>query len=362
MKLLDSNTCWETFLLNDLFFVEYGNKLDANKMTSYGQDKVAFVTRSSNNNGVSMFVDKLDDVEPYQKGCLTVALGGSIGATFVQELPFYTAQNVAVLIPKSEMSLECKLFIATVIKREADTKFIPFGRELNKYIRRNFSIKLPIIAEHQPDWQFIENYIHDIPELNSFLSEFAAIEKSSSLNDIIQSIVANLNDNTRFVTPSLNFNEWKKYKIGKLFNIEKGKRLTDADKVEGKLPFIGAIDSCNGVSSYIDEQPIHSSNVITVNYNGSVGEAFYQPVPFWASDDVNVLYPDGWELNPAIGLFICTVIRNEKYRFSYGRKWKLDRMEESEIWLPSDNDGNPDWQYMEDYIKSLPAGDKLANL
>ena len=138
--------------------------------------------------------------------------------------------------------------------------------------------------------------------------------------------------------------------------------MTDADKVEGKLPFIGAIDSCNGVSSYIDEQPIHSGNVITVNYNGSVGEAFYQPVPFWASDDVNVLYPNGWELNPAIGLFICTVIRNEKYRFSYGRKWKLDRMEESEIWLPSDNDGNPDWQYMEDYIKSLPAGDKLANL
>ena len=24
--------------------------------------------------------------------------------------------------------------------------------------------------------------------------------------------------------------------------------------------------------------------------------------------------------------------------------------------------GNPDWKYIEDYIKSLPAGDKLENL
>ena len=27
--------------------------------------------------------------------------------------------------------------------------------------------------------------------------------------------------------------------------------------------------------------------------------------------------------------------------------------------LPIDIDGNPDWQFMEDYIKSLPYGDRL---
>ena len=32
-------------------------------------------------------------------------------------------------------------------------------------------------------------------------------------------------------------------------------------------------------------------NKITVCYNGSVGETFYQDQPFLASDDVNVLYP-----------------------------------------------------------------------
>ena len=44
----------------------------------------------------------------------------------------------------------------------------------------------------------------------------------------------------------------------------------------------------------------------------------------------------------------------EKYRFNYGRKWGIDRMKKSLIKLPVDSDGKPDWQFMEDYIKSLP--------
>ena len=27
--------------------------------------------------------------------------------------------------------------------------------------------------------------------------------------------------------------------------------------------------------------------------------------------------------------------------------------------LPADMDGNPDWQFMENYIKALPYGDRL---
>lgn len=59
-----------------------------------------------------------------------------------------------------------------------------------------------------------------------------------------------------------------------------------------------------------------------MNYNGSVAETFYQPVPFWASDDVNVLYPK-FELNPEIAMFLTAIIRQDKYRFNYGRKWHL---------------------------------------
>ena len=91
-----------------------------------------------------------------------------------------------------------------------------------------------------------------------------------------------------------------------------------------------------------------------MTYNGNgVAEAFYQPEAFFASDDVNVLYPL-LEMNEYVALFICTVIRREKYRFNYGRKWELERMKALTISLPAEANEEPDWKYMRSFIQRLP--------
>ena len=126
----------------------------------------------------------------------------------------------------------------------------------------------------------------------------------------------------------------------------------------GPTPFIGAVDRNNGVSARVAQGPLHPANTLTVNYNGSVAETFYQPAPFRCSDDVNVLYPK-FAMTPAAGLFLATLIRQEKYRFNYGRKWHLERMEQSEILLPATPNGEPDYPFMEHYIKTLPFSSQL---
>lgn len=168
----------------------------------------------------------------------------------------------------------------------------------------------------------------------------------------------------------INTFEWKSFLLGHLFDIRKGKRLTSADQEDGIYNYIGAIDSNNGIANHIGQKPIHDANTISLSYNGSVGEAFYQYEPYWATDDVNALYSNYEGFNEYIGLFIVTIIRQEKYKFSYGRKWTLENMNTSEIKLPikqqkdgtpfidetktfSDEGYVPDWQFMEDYIKSL---------
>lgn len=152
---------------------------------------------------------------------------------------------------------------------------------------------------------------------------------------------------------------WKQFKIGELFEIKKGKRLTKANMVDGSTPFIGAIDSNNGVAGYVGQKSIHEGGTITVNYNGAgVADAYYQPVPFWASDDVNVLYPR-FPMTPAVALFIATIIRREKYRFSYGRKWHLERMKVSVIHLPVNDDNEIDLAFMESYVTALPYGEQV---
>ena len=136
---------------------------------------------------------------------------------------------------------------------------------------------------------------------------------------------------------TLDYHTWKEYRIGDIFDVKKGKRRTKANMTDGPTPFVGAIDKNNGHRQYIAAEPNHDAGTITVNYNGSVGEAFYQPEPYWASDDVNVLYPK-FDLDELSALFIVAVIRLEQFKYSYGRKWFAERMKESCISLPHENE------------------------
>lgn len=44
-----------------------------------------------------------------------------------------------------------------------------------------------------------------------------------------------------------------------------------------------ASPSSSSVSGFVSREALHSGNTITVNYNGSVAEAFYQATPYWCS-------------------------------------------------------------------------------
>ena len=153
---------WKYFLLKDICDISMGNKLDARDMTT--DDPVYnFVGRSESDNGISLIVDKVETVEPYPAGCITVALGGSLGSTYLQVKPFYTSQNVSVLKFSDEVSDHAKLFLCTLIHNETLYKYFPFGRELNSHIRNDFGFTLPVNFKGEPDWQFMENYIKALP-------------------------------------------------------------------------------------------------------------------------------------------------------------------------------------------------------
>jgi len=88
--------------LSKLFLIEHGNKLDMNKMTPCSpgaKGAVAFVGRSGERNGIVGYVERFARITPYERGLITVALGGAALSSFVQPRCFYTGQNVDVLRP-----------------------------------------------------------------------------------------------------------------------------------------------------------------------------------------------------------------------------------------------------------------------
>lgn len=170
--------------------------------------------------------------------------------------------------------------------------------------------------------------------------------------------------------------DWKDFTYSKIFDVKKGfYNKKPEHTIEGSVPFLGATEKSNGVTEYYSvddienasktgddnnaalEEKIFPKNALCVTNNGSVGCAFFQPVPFTCSHDVNPLYIPGDHFNVYTALFVATVIELDKYRWAYGRKWRPERMVKSTICLPAKTEQNksvPDWDFMENYIKNLP--------
>ncbi len=268
---------------------------------------------------------------------------------------FVPNNNLSVLLPKNgQVSYRAKLFLIPIIKYNRYRYC--YGRIPNMTRFKLSQIKLPVNKKGEPDWQFMDDYIKTIDEKISKPSKKPFHDKEIKIEP----------------------KTWKKFKFTDIFEIKKGYYNKKPPHTEhGEIPFLGATANNNGVTSRCTLEDVRSSsgdgsdkndslgrkifpgNCISVTNNGSVGYAFYQKNRFTCSHDVNPLYLKDHDLNSFIAMFICSVIEKDRYRWAYGRKWRPKRMIDSTLSLPADKNGKPDWQFMEDYIKSLPYSGNL---
>lgn len=337
---------WKPININKIFDISYGNKLDMCKMTP-DEDGIPFITRTATNNGVGGMVEPVEGVTPYPAGSLSIALGGSIGSTFLQTKDFYTSQNVAVLQPKSNLDSGILLFLARLIEKECSKRFVAFGRELNKHIKRDFTIKLPLIEKDKPNWPLIASIVKDqiIPQLPK-KAQKVWLQKY----DIKPQKQKEM---------KLNTDDWKWFNYSDLFAIS-GSKTTKIEELEtygkGEYPYVTTQAVNNGVENFYNFCT-EKGGVLTVD-SAVLGFCSYQEKDFSASDHVEVLTPK-FEMNRYIALFLTTLINREQYRYSYGRKCSQVKLRSSKIKLPVTPSSEPDWQFMEDYIKSLPYSKNL---
>ena len=160
------------------------------------------------------------------------------------------------------------------------------------------------------------------------------------------------------MTEPLDTSTWKEFKYTDLFKIERGTIQSMSNIKAGDTPIITASTHNNGVGGFFNIKPAYQGNIITVSAIGVCGQAFYQENPCSVSVNVNVAIPK-FDLNKYRALFLCTLIRLEKPRYNYGYNLSQERMRNSTIKLPVDINGDPNWQWMEEYIKSLPFSSSI---
>ena len=139
--------------------------------------------------------------------------------------------------------------------------------------------------------------------------------------------------------------EWKEFFLEDVVTIGNGVRLTKSDMEDGDTPFIGASEMNNGITAYCSNRNgSYDNNLLGVNYNGSF---------FFFSDDVKrVKWKDTSKNCKYTLLFLAVSIQVQKDKYAYGYKFNSQRMKRQKILLPINDKMEPDFAYMEAYMRA----------
>ncbi|KAA8820492.1 type I restriction endonuclease subunit S [Bifidobacterium rousetti] len=323
---------WKDVLVSSIFRMT-NTKSIPQKNIQPDSGEVSYVTAQSGNNGVMTCIDCpttwIDD-----GNCIII--GGKTLTFSYQSKAFCSndSHNIALYPLDGECVTEpCFLFLITALRASLSRKYT-WGDSISITSIKQDRFKIPIDAEGDPDWAYMDAYMSEVMQ-----------ESEASLENLMQT-----DDGKHTVDTST----WRPFKIEDLFDIKKGVRLTSADMRPGNIPFISAANVNNGITARISNNGhLHPAGTLTVAYNGNVGKTFYQDEPFWASDDVHVLYPKT-KMSRGQMLFVGTCIeRVGRQKYGFVDKWKLEYMRNDEIKLPVSIDGAPDWAYMDAYMHRI---------
>lgn len=304
-----------------------------------GQDEqVPYVTRSDSDNGISRFVSEKNYVFGSDSAeCITVGLDTQ--TAFYQPYSFVTGQNIQV-ITGDEVAEDTAMFLTPILKNQMRAKFNWGGNGATLGRMEHLEALLPVDGDGNPDWDYMASY--------------TGAMRQSLLGRYKSYVVERVSELEYREIPALDKVEWAVFTIEEVFDICPGKRLEKRNMVDGQRPFIGASDSNNGVTAFVSNtNESCDRNVLGINYNGSVCEAFYHPYECVFSDDVKRLHLKQAEDTEALLLFMGTIIHQQKGKYEYSYKFNEQRMHRQSIVLPSTPAGSPDYAYMEQYAKNM---------
>ena len=338
-------TDWKTFLVSDLFDIINGKGITNEEIENYPGDLEA-VQSGEGNNGVMGHINKAycssKGYSYCEEPCLTVARSGTSGFVSFHRNGCVVGDSPKILLLKESRAktMQVYLFMQTLL---AANRFkYTYGRKVTESLYKETVVKLPVSSDGKPDWQWMESYI-----------------------DSLHSKPLKTSNGDRASSGSFDLQLWREFRVEELFDsIYKVAPYDDGELErvdvwsEKAIPYVTRTDLDNSVKSLVLSAGlanIEAGNAIVIGDTTST--ISYQPGPFVAGEHIIAARAD-W-MNKYTGLFITCLLRQERYRYSYGRAYKLDSIRNTELRLPVTSDGIPDWQWMENYIKSLPYGDRL---
>ena len=295
----------KTCKVSDLFWVDYGVDLELNALEK-DTNGINFVSRTSKNNGVSAKVKQIASVEPLPPGTITVACGGSVMEAFLQMSPYYSGRDLYYLVPKIDMSIEIKLYYCYCIR---SNKFkYSYGRQAN--------MTLPDLLI--PTLESIPGYVH-----------------SMSIKDYGKTLIMQ----TDFPEAESDYpKNTKSVPLEELFSVENGIASSQVVRNEIKesenwVPYIRpSYRQETSIDAFVNKKLIPNEKLfpagtlyVSTDGQGSHTFSYVSTFEFVPNSNVSVLIPKR-NMSLQEKLYYAQCITNNRYKFSYGRKPKGERL------------------------------------
>ena len=327
---------WKEFRIGDLFDrFEKGNITNS---TILNDGEIPYIGATNRNNGVIRFVEKNDKTEKKGNCIVFISQGdGSAGYSIYRESIGIYAGTV-ICAYKRELNMQKGLFISSSSDM-SESKYSHGYPRNEKRLKRDI-VMLPVLENGEPDFDFMENYIHELEQ-----------EKLSEYKAYAQKLVSELS--YQDIEPLEN-KEWKAFLLTDLFDtIQRGKRLTKENQKDGSIPYVSSSAQNNGVDNYISNTMgvRFFENCLSLANSGSVGSCFYEPFKFVASDHITHL--KNLKNTKYSYLFTATLLNRLSQKYNFNREINDKRISNEIIILPITSDGKPDYIYMEQYTKNL---------
>lgn len=332
---------WGEFKVGNLFeFIEKGKCSNEAKQTKYSDEGVSYLSATNRNNGVSNFVERTDLVQ--MGNCIMFVNQGDGGAGYsVYKREDFIATTSTSFGYAKWINKYTGLFVSTILSQLKQKYSFGYGRTENRLL--NDRIMLPINEKNNPNWHFMEEYIKE--------------RKNKQRNDLKEYYKSRLLD--LLVCPEvLTDVDWGEFFLGDIFSINtkpsKGLNHLSKDDKKG-IPYVGATNRNNGVLDFVekDSKLQYDGNCIAFirNGEGSMGYSIYKRESFIATQDISVGYNEN--LNEYSAKFITTVADRVRGKYTFGYKRNQARLKKEILTLPVDKEGNPNWTYMENFIKNI---------
>lgn len=342
MQSLDEKE-WKPFSIVGMFSsIVPGKGKGLNHLTKVHANGVNYIGATNRNNGVLCYIEENDYSKPMvlDGNCIGFIKNGDGSAGFaIYKAERFVSTSDVLYGYADWLNKYTGLFF--VVAQDMIEKKYSHGYKRNKEHLAGDKSMLPVNDTGEPDYGYMAEYTRQKRE--AMLEKYCgyAEERVAELGDIVD-------------LPALEEKEWIHFKMPEVFDlIQRGKRLKNADHVPGIVPYVSSTANNNGVDDYIEATSGTRvfGDCISLANSGSVGTAFYEPFEYVASDHVTALKTEG--ISKYVYLFLTATIEKQGTNFNFNREINDARVKNMQIMLPVNDEGEPDYAYMEQYAKNM---------